>query len=238
MATLGDIASTVASKILVRSDAANDWALTAAEQAYRTLCNKIPFPELLARSDELAVTANDETFNLTAALPDYEVAGIISIRYTVSSTNRYRLIRDNARNHDFYTFQNAGAPRLYARVDANTLEFNTPPSSSSHTMRVYFWRKPVIDPADPAAHTLLTPVEWNELLVWETLYRTYHFLQEFDKAHALMIPSMIPPGPSTNKRFAKDMGIIPRLWNDLLKTLMWREAVDEDWGMKPVREAA
>ena len=235
MSTLGDIATTVALKILVRDDAANDWALKAAEQAYRTICNKVPFPELMVRSDELAVTASDPTFNLTTALPDYEIAGIISIRYTVSSTQKYRLIRDDARNHEWYDFTQPGYPRLYSRIDQDTIEFNMAPLSSSHTLRVYFWRKPVIDVSDPASHTLLIPVEWEELLVWETLYRTYHFLQEFDKAHALMLPSMIPPGPSTNKRFAKDMGIIPRLWNDMLKTLNWRESVDEDWGMQPVR---
>lgn len=235
MATIGDIASIVANDILVRPDATIGFAQTAAIQAYRTLCNKIPFPELLVRSDEIAVTAGTPTLDLTTNLSNYEVAGIISIRYTVDSTHKYRLIRDDARNHEWYTFQSNGQPRLYSRINEDTIEFNIPPSSSSHTVRVYFWRKPVISTTDPAAHTLLIPVEWEELLVWETLYRTYHFLQEFDKAHALMVPSMVPPGPSTNKRFAKDMGIIPRCWNDLLKTLNWREAIDEDWGMQPVR---
>lgn len=234
--TIGDIASTVANDILVRPDETIGFALTAAQMAYRTICNKVPFPELLVRSDEISVTSGTETLNLTSNLTDYEVAGIISIRYTVDSTQKFRLIRDDARNHEWYTYQVTGIPRLYARVDQDTIEFNVAPSSA-HTIRVYFWRKPVISVTDPAAHELLIPVEWEELLIWETLYRTYHFLQAFDKAAALMMPAMPDQGPSLRKRHSKEMGIIPRLWNDLLSTLQWRESIDEDWGMQPYRRS-
>lgn len=236
--TLGDIASTVANDILVRPDATIGFALKAAEQAYRTIANKVPFPELLVRSDEIAVTQGTETLNLTTNLSDYDLAGIISIRYKVSDNQVFRLTRDDARNHEWYPYQNVGIPRLYARIDKDTIEFNVAPSSSSHTIRVYFWRKPVISVTDPAAHEVMIPVEWEELLVWETLYRTYHFLQSFDKAAALMMPAMPEQGPSMRKRHSKEMGIIPRLWNDLLATVQWRESIDEDWGMQPYRRAA
>jgi len=235
--TLGDIASTVANDILVRPDETIGFAIKAATMAYRTIANKVPFPELLVRSDEIAVTQDSQTLNLTTNLSDYEVAGIISLRYKVSATEVFRLTRDDARNHEWYTCQTSGTPRLYARVDQDTIEFDVAPSSSAHTIRAYFWRKPVISVTDPASHELLIPVEWEELLIWETLYRTYHFLQSFDKAGALIMPAMLPDGPSVRKRHSKEMGIIPRLWNDLLSTLTWRESIDEDWGMQPYRRS-
>lgn len=238
MSTLGDIASTVAQDVLVRPEVEHTFALKAAVRAYRTICNKIPFPELMVRSDEIALTAGTETLNLTTALTDYEVAGIVSIRYTASSTNKFRMTRDDAKNHEWYTYQTNGTPSCYARVDKDTIEFNVAPSSSSHAIRVYFWRKPVISVTDPAEHELLIPVEWEELLEWETLYRCYYYLQEFDKANALMMPSMVPGGYSPGKKHVQEMGIIPRLWNDLLSTLNWRESIDEDWGMQPWRRAA
>ena len=234
--TLGDIASTVANDILVRPDETIGFAIKAAEMAYRTIANKVPFPELLVRSDEIAVTQDSQTLNLTTNLSDYEVAGIISIRYKVSATELFRLTRDDARNHEWYTYQVSGIPRMYARVDQDTIEFNVAPSAA-HTIRVYFWRKPAISVTDPAAHELMIPVEWEELLIWETLYRTYHFLQAFDKAAALMMPAMLPDGQSARKRHSKEMGIIPRLWNDLLSTVNWRESIDEDWGMQPYRRS-
>lgn len=84
---------------------------------------------------------------------------------------------------------------------------------------------------------VLTPSEWDELLRYETLYKTYYALDQIEKAMALMQPQMVPRQPTIKKTSMFEMGIIPRLWNDLLTTVSQQENVDEDFGINPTMRA-
>jgi hypothetical protein len=84
---------------------------------------------------------------------------------------------------------------------------------------------------------LLTPIEWDELLHWETLYRVYNALDQQDKAAALVQPAMMPRQPSPKKTTTFEAGIIPRLWNDLLVTMSQVENTDEDFSINPIIRA-
>lgn len=81
---------------------------------------------------------------------------------------------------------------------------------------------------------LVTPEEWDELLGWETLYRVYYALDQPDKAAALIGQNGFPRQPSPRKQKVFETGIIPRLWNDLLKTMSQQENVDEDFSINPI----
>jgi hypothetical protein len=81
---------------------------------------------------------------------------------------------------------------------------------------------------------VLTPVEWDELLRWETLYKVYYSLDMLEKAAALMQPAMVPRQPGSSKKtISFETGVIPRLWNDLLTTVSQQENVDEDFSINP-----
>lgn len=94
-----------------------------------------------------------------------------------------------------------------------------------------------ITPALQYATTLLTPLEWDELMKWETLYRVYHYLDNLDKAMSLVQPAAIPRQATPKKVPMIETGIIPRLWNDLLTTISQQENVDEDFSINPVIRA-
>lgn len=85
-----------------------------------------------------------------------------------------------------------------------------------------------------SSHTLLMPEEWEELLMWETLYRLYTATEQHDKAMLLVAPTMTPRMPTPKKITIREVGIIPRLWNDLLQTVYGREGVDEDFSINPI----
>lgn len=85
--------------------------------------------------------------------------------------------------------------------------------------------------------TLLTPPEWDELMKWETLYRVYHYLDQLDKGAQLVQPQGLPRQASPKKIPMVEVGIIPRLWNDLLTTISQQENVDEDFSINPVIRA-
>lgn len=87
------------------------------------------------------------------------------------------------------------------------------------------------------ATSLVTPLEWDELFKWETLYRVYHYLDQQDKAAALVQPIGIPRQATPKKVPMIETGIIPRLWNDLLTTISQQENVDEDFSINPVIRA-
>jgi hypothetical protein len=84
---------------------------------------------------------------------------------------------------------------------------------------------------------LVTPAEWDELMKWETLYRVYMYLDQLDKASALVQPQPLPRQASPKKTVMYEVGIIPRLWNDLLTTISQQENVDEDFSINPVIRA-
>lgn len=231
--TIGDIANTVAHKILNRSDAANDWALTSAVQAYRSICSKVPFDELKVESDSISCTSGTARYDL-ATLLDYDVAGIIAIRYTPASGSSYRLIRREYRQYLARASTTSGPARTYARSTSTNIDLSPTPSNSSDSFKVYYWKQPTIA-TKPAETQLEIPEEWEVLLQFETLYLTYHFLQEPQKAMTLIQPNPVPMPYSSKKRISTEVGIIPRLWNDLLETRSNREHVDEDFSINPQR---
>jgi hypothetical protein len=97
-----------------------------------------------------------------------------------------------------------------------------------------YWSNPTID-GTPGNTNLVTPLAWDELFKWETLYRLYFITSQEDKAAALIMPMPMPRQMSPKKTQMFEVGIIPRLYNDLLKTINMREAVDEDFSVNPIR---
>lgn len=234
--TLGDIAEIVSRKILNRDDAANDFALTATLQAYRSMCSKVPFEELHAESAELTTTASTARYDLGSLITD-DIAGIIAIRYSPSSgSTKFRLRRSQFRRFLSQGAAVAGTPRTYARSVGTAIDLNPMPASGSDTFLVYYWKQPTI--ADNVSKTTLEfPDEWEVLLQFETLFLTYHFLQEPEKALMLMQPNPMPMPYSSKKRISTEVGVIPRLWNDLMETRSNRELVDEEFSINPVSRA-
>lgn len=83
---------------------------------------------------------------------------------------------------------------------------------------------------------MVIPGEWHELVKYETMYRAYiELLDEQEKALMMMQPAMLPRQGSPTKIRSAEVGVIPRLWNDLLRTVSQREHVDEDLAISPMR---
>lgn len=236
MATILDnIATWCTSTMLKRSDLTTE-ARTSALGVYQLICQKIPFEALQKKSAELPLQVGVDSYDLTSgptALA-FDLAGIMSIRYT-NGTRKWRMRRSHTRLFDAIQSTANGDPRLYARF-GNSVEFNPAPASSLATFRVRFWCNPTIV-ASPNEHTtqLVTPVAWDELFKWETLYRLYFITGQEDKAAQLIIPMPMPRQPSPKRTEIFEVGIIPRLWNDLLHTISQREAIDEDFSVNPIR---
>ena len=51
---------------------------------------------------------------------------------------------------------------------------------------------------------------------------------------SLMQTSMLPNQASPKKKKVDEMGIIPRLWNNLLSNMSFRENIDEDFSINPL----
>lgn len=234
MATIDDAASFVINDVLKRADADTQTiARNAAVSFYTLLCGKIPFDELCAVSAELPMVANTDTYDLAPLIP--ALAGIMSIRVTFSTGNRRRLRRSHVRVYDSLSFTQSSRPSTYARF-GTSIQLNPPPDSSAYTYRVRYWSQPTLV-APPNAHTTVVVFQppWMELLKYETLYRVYIELNQWDKAIQLVQPPVVPQGgPTSKKLLMTGIGIIPRLWNDLLTTISQKENVDEDFNINPV----
>lgn len=229
MATITDVATWITTTKLKRTDITTE-AVDAVLAFYRVLCGKIPFEALQQKSAEIACVAGTDTYSLASLTP--KLNGIMSIRYTASSTRRWRLRRSDSRVYDAITYSTGSDPRTYARF-GTSIELSPTPSSSSATFRVRYWSAPTI--ADVVGNTvLLTPDEWEELIRWEALWRVYTTLEMHEKAAQLVMPMPIPRQPSPKRTLMFEYGIIPRLWNDLLQTIRQREAIDEDFGVNPI----
>lgn len=235
MATLSDIASWAAVTMLKRDDLTTE-SREAALEVYRLVCQRVPFEALQTKSAELPLIAGTDSYDLTsgptALSPD--LAGIMSIRYT-NGTRKWRLRRSHSRTFDGLQSSAASDPRMYARF-GKSVELYPPPSSSLATFRVRYWCNPTIV-ASPNEHTttLVTPSAWDALMKWETLYRLYFITGQEEKAGQLVMPMPMPRQMSPKKTVVFEVGIIPRLWNDLLMTISSREGVDEDFSVNPIR---
>lgn len=227
---IGDIANWVANTKLKRPDLINE-AIEEATKFYRTLCARVPFDSLMITSDEQSCTASIATYSLADLDP--AIAGIVSIRMTYGTNQYMRLRRSHVRNFDMMSSVSTGRPYWYARFGGN-LEFMPTPNLASYTYRIRYWTYPVIL-AEPQNTVCTYEPEWRELHEWETLHRMYMILDEHEKALMLMQPAMMPRQASPKRTSNFEIGIIPRLWNDLLKTINQREAIDEDFGLRPMR---
>jgi len=240
MSTLGEIRDTCVKDILTRADDYRNFGLIAVRNAYLSICNKVPFPELQRLSTEIAVTANDPEVSI--ATLDPPLAGIISIRYYNAASGTYhRLVPRDGRLYDAQSTAVSSKPYSYARGrTGDILELNPRPSSSSDTLRVRYWSMPdITDPNDLselASHQIVIPIEWERLLTFEALYELYHYdnsLESMQKAQMLVMKSPLPRMGSTKKQVSYELGIIPRLWNDLLETKTIRENLDADYSINP-----
>lgn len=229
MSTIGEVA-TWAYEMVNRPDL-KSFAVDYARSVYLLVCCKVPFPELQVMSTERPTVVGQQSYSIS----DLNLAGIMSLRMTYTSTNRRRLKRSDTRVYDALGNVVNGKPATYARFGTN-LEFMPVPDSASYTYRLRYWEKPTF-PVSPDALSelvLITPLEWDELLKWETLYRMYTHTEQHDKAMLLVAPVQLPRQPSPQKTRQFEMGIIPRLWNDLLQTTNQRENVDEDFSVNPI----
>jgi hypothetical protein len=232
--SLGDVATWVANTKMRRPDLYVD-ILDLAADVYNTVCGRIPFEALQFTSPEIATAVGVPQYDITTSLTPNVLAGIASIRITfVTGQQSRRLFKSHVRVYDSLSFISNNRPATYARW-GNTIEMNPPPDSAQYTFRIRYWAYPVIGIGnDKQATALVTPLEWYELLKWETLYRAYWLDEQVEKAQALISP----PGygqrvPAGKKLYSNETGILPRLWNDLLQTMAQRETVDDDYSVNP-----
>lgn len=233
MATISDLRADIETDVLKRTDMTAT-INNAIRDFYRTLCNKIPFEELQEGPVTLACVADQQSYNLTSLLSAATkpaLAGICSLRIEYTSAHVLRLKRDHVRNYDSMSVPASSKPVKYARW-GSTIEL-WPPPNSTYSMKLRYWHKPTID-GTLANTTLDVPDEWLELIKWEAVYRLYTVLNRPIDAMALIAPSQLPHYPSSKKIQMHDIGIIPRLWNDLLQTISQRENIDEDFSINPL----
>ncbi len=232
MSTILDIANWVTTTYLKRTDI-QSLAIDAAKSAYIVVCSKVPFDQLQTTSSETAVSTSTTTHSLTSFTP--AVSGIISLRMTYATGQVRRIQRSHVRVFDSLNPTRTGRPTHYARWGTG-IEFNCLANTTGYTYRLRYWSTPAITLTNDTtigATTLLTPVEWDELMKWETLYRVYTALDEHEKAAMLVQPMPMPRQASVKKTIMFEVGIIPRLWNDLLMTTSQREGPDEEFSINP-----
>lgn len=228
MATINDIAGEITTDMLKRSDI-SAMVIKQVKAAYLTICQRVPFEELQTGPSDLTCTIDDPAVDLSSLA----IAGICSIRIVYSATSGMRLKRNHVRNFDNYaTTLASNKPREYARW-GKKIELSPPPKEE-YVLKIRYWTYPTI--ANPVENTTLAmPSAWEELLKWESFHRVLIVLKRPEEAQSLVIPSMQPKMPTSKKVYSSDMGIIPRLWNELLLTVPGRESIDEDFSINPVR---
>jgi hypothetical protein len=201
--------------------------IAEALSVYMLMCAKVPFEALQTTTAELPVTLGVSTY----ALPT-NLSGIVSIRITYGTNQYRRLKRSHVRKFDSFSSVANNRPVSYARW-GNSIELFPPPNSGSYTYRIRHWMKPTIA-TDVEDTVLCYPDEWFELHKFETLFRGYIHIEEPEKAMMLVQPAMLPRQPSPKRVVTTEIGIIPKLWNDLLMTMNQREAPDDDFSINPL----
>jgi hypothetical protein len=234
MATISDMRAEIEEDILKRTDmtvAIN----RAIRDAHRYICGKVPFDELQTGPFTIDCVADQQSYNLATLLSagaQPALAGIVSIKMEYSSTQVIRLKRSHVRLYDAMRVPPSGKPVKYARWGAK-IEIWPPPDSSTYDMELRYWSVPT-ESGTLASTTLVPPPVWEPLIKWEAMYLLYTILNRPMDALSLIAPSQIPNYPGPKKRDMTELGIIPRLWNDLLQTISQRENVDEDFSINPV----
>ena len=210
-------------------------AQTFAGKVYQGICDKVPFEELQEATAELAVSTSTRAYDLTdtgVIATEPSIAGIISIRMTYATGFVRRLKKSHHRAFEQLAPNLTGRPYRYARYK-KTIEFDRIPDTSTYTWRIRYWKRPVME-TNIGDTNLVTPPAWDELMWWETVHRLYSATDQHDKALALMMPQQLPRQPSPQRTRIHEVGLIPRLWNDLLRTLQANEAADDDFGINPM----
>lgn len=205
--------------------------LEHAIDVYKSICGLMPFSGLQQKL-ELPLVDGEPLVSLEGL----RVAGIMSVRLASSATNANfrRLKRAHSTLFDELGYVTSATPAMYCRF-GNGIEIHPPPNGSNFLIRIRAWMEPVIvDTPDELTTELVWPSAWDSLGKYETLYRIYIDLDEHEKAAWLMQPMMIPRQPAPRKVRSYEMGIIPRLWNDLLRLETQREGVDEDFSINPL----
>lgn len=227
MATIGDLTTELESNFLFRVDLTSSLYIFM-RNFYRVLCSKVPFEELQLRSNFNCVIGNAEV-----DLSSLKLAGIMSIyiEYSSSPSQGIRLKRSHTRLYDNMGTMPNGRPHTYARFNKK-IEL-LPPPDNTYTLKVRYWQTADIN-ATVQNTTIVAPDAWHELIQWETYYRALMVLNRFNDAQNLILTSMQPKMPSPKKVVEADLGIIPRLWNELLTTIQEREFIDEEFGINPL----
>lgn len=222
--------------------------INSAVNFYKLLCRRIPFDELMYLSLECPMTQGQDVYNLdtiqdvNGAVLDPVLKSIYSIRLTYGpqtaygsgqQSNSVRLRRSATRLYDSLSYLIPGQTSTYSRF-GKTIQVNPAPNASNWTLRFRYWGIAPIAEV-PEETVLIMDDDWAELIRWETLYRAYYMLGNTQEAMALVMPGQLPMQPGAPKRrIITDIGIIPRLWNELCSTLSARENADEDFSINPV----
>lgn len=231
-ATVGDIATWVANNRLKRPDLLSD-VIQIALETYLWMAARVPFEAFELTTAEQPVTAGTAIYDLQ----QFSINRIWSIRFTFSAgVQAIRLRRNNVRSYDAISFQIQGRPYEYARW-GSSIELYPIPDSSTYTYRIRFYQAPSASLGGDGTYAgtlVVLPPEWIILLKYETLYNTLQHIEEFDKADRLVTPAALPRQASGKRTTIFEMGMIPRLWNDLLQTIKQREEGDEDFSINPI----
>lgn len=228
--TIVDVANFVTVDYLNRSDI-QAVAQKSALKVYRMICAKIPFDQLTQVTSEIPLTSGVDKYDLSTLVPP--ILGIIDIRLTINSTTKRRLRRSNPRLYDALSVVTVGQPATYARTAAQQIQFSPPPDSNNYTFRIRYWTRPT-EHATPELTVLSTPLEWDSLFEWETAWWVLNATGQEQRASLLIQPMSLPRQSAPKKQPAMEIGIIPRLWNELLTTTSQKENVDEDFSVNPV----
>lgn len=231
--SIADVATWVTSDYLKRSDITTE-AQNAAIMVYRLLTLKVPFEQLYNLTPELPLSQGVDNYDLSELVPP--LAGIVDIRMTVNQTQRRRWRRSSSRLYDSLSIINNGQPSTYARTSAQQIQINPPPDTGTYTMRIRYWSRAPED-STTANTVLATPIEWDALFKWETAWWVLNEIGQETRASQLVQPMMMPRQASPKKQKMLEIGIIPRLWNELLTTISEKENVDEDFSVNPVMRA-
>lgn len=228
--TIDQVCTEIAASYIRRNDI-NDQLAVYTRNFYRTLTSKVPFEELMG-TDTVALTIGANVVNLASTTAD--LAGIKSIRINYLDGTGLKLKKDHINNFDKTTTPPNGKTMRYARF-GQTIEL-WPPPAAAYILTIRYWKKGVTV-AEPShgTTTMLVPDEWIELIQWEVMYRALIFLGRHQEAMNLIIPAPQPRMPSPKTVHQLDLGIIPRLWNELLSTVYEREFDSDDFSINPLR---
>lgn len=231
---IGDIASWVVNRKMRRPELYPD-AVDSASDIYMTIGSSVPFEAFEVTTSEVALQPNVATLDIS----NLDLFSVQSVRLSNNGQPVRRLKRSHVRVFDSAgsaITTSGGQPSSYARW-GDQLEFFPTPNLSTYTIRIRGYQRPSIvldSQGTPSATPITVAVEWNQLFKWETLFSLYMMTDEYEKAAMLVAPAAMPRYNSPKYVPMFETGILPRLWNDLLRTIKMREGGDEDFAINPL----